>query len=255
MPKNKTLSPLLLATASTVLLTGGWLMSFFPLLIFLGLAPLFAIVERVDARGQVLEKMEYILVAFSISLGTFAFLRGQSIAFALVASISCTIVFAGFSWVRQTLGNRTGTITIIIFWLAMEYLFLKVYPERSFFLADSLLLPGGWVKWTAYTGYLGSSLWILVVNWCLYQGLLRENGLLLAWIVAGIIAWIGPLVSSYFLTTSPIVRQDMVNLYSALPAHTDVVYLARGEWVVRSSAWLTALILLFTLVRRQTRKQ
>jgi hypothetical protein len=32
----------------------------------------------------------------------------------------------------------------------------------------------------------------------------------------------------------------------------DVAYLARGEFVVRTAAWLSTLILLFTFVKSQT---
>jgi len=35
----------------------------------------------------------------------------------------------------------------------------------------------------------------------------------------------------------------------------DVMYLARGEFVVRTAAWLSTLILLFTFVKSQTKKR
>lgn len=237
------------------LLTGGWLMGTFPILIFLGLALAFAIADRTDSKGPVLERMEYLLLAFGISFGAYAYLRGHSITIGLIAAISYTLVFTAHAWVRQTLGGRSGKITIVIFWLAMEYVFMKLNPGDSIFLADALIGQNSFTRWTIHTGYLGSSLWILCVNVCWYQAFLRDKEVHWVWLVAGVLFWVGPASYSYWLSSSPITRQDMINLYQAVPEQVDVTYLARGEFVVRTAAWLAALILLFTIIRTQTNKR
>ena len=52
---NSIISPWILFAAGTILFTSGWLMKSFPLLIFVGIAPFFAIVDQGkedDKRGK-----------------------------------------------------------------------------------------------------------------------------------------------------------------------------------------------------------
>lgn len=255
MPKKTSHSPLLLLAVSTVLLTAGWLMAPFPVLIFLGLAPLFALADRSGPGSPILERMEFILLALGTSWCAFAFFREESVVAALVGAILFTLAFVAHAWVWQTLGMRTGKITIILFWLTLEYGFLKLFPENGMFLADTLQLQDSWTRWTVHTGYLGSSLWILLVNWCWYQTFLYDKSIHWGWLAAGILLWCGPVVYSYMLTESPITRQDMINLYRGYTTQADVSYLAHGEFIVRTAAWLSTLILLFTFVKSQTAKR
>ncbi len=255
MPKKISHSPLLLLTASTVLFAAGWLMASFPILIFLGLAPLFALADRSEPDTPILERMEFVLLALGISWVSYAVIHDGSVVMALVTAIAFTLAFVAHAWVWQSLGIRTGKITLILFWLALEYIFLKMVPESGMFLADTLRLQSDWTRWTTHTGYLGSSLWILIVNWCWYQTFLRDKFIHWSWFVAGVLVWLGPAVYSYVLAESPIARLDMINLYTDVPTQGDVNYLARGELVVRTAAWLSTLILLFTLVKSQTAKR
>lgn len=253
--KTRSYSPLLMVVVATVLLAAGWLMAPFPLLIFLGLAPLFALADTSETAGPIFEKMELVLLALGVSFVLYAFLRDASVVMALVSAITFTLAFVSHAWVRQTLGIRTGKITLILFWLALEYLMLKLVPEKGMFLADTLALQGDWLRWTVHTGYLGASLWVLVVNWCWYETFLHDKAIHWGWLVAALVLWLGPAIYSYIVTMSPITRQDMINLYGGLPPQADVTYLARGELTVRTAAWISTLILLFTLVKHQTNRR
>lgn len=255
MAKEINHSPILLFIAAGLLATGAWLMASFPIFIFFALAPLFALTDRADNTSVVWEKMEWVLLALTIF-----FLAAQSFDFSFVISsmvfaILFTMPFIGHVWVRQTLGNRVGKITIVLLWLSMEYVLLKIKPDGSIFLSDALRLQPDWVHWNIHTGYLGASFWILMVNLLVYQALLSRNPFQWHWIVAAIIFLVGPLLYSYFYDFAPISRNDMMNLYSGKSMITDVVYLARAELVVRTAAWLSTLILLFTLVKSQTAKR
>ena len=255
MAKKSSISPLLHVGISTVLLLAGWLMAPFPVFIFIGLAPLFSLADRTETNSPLLEKMEYILLSLSISLVAYCALKGESIVMALTAAIVFTLAFVAHAWVWQTLGIRTGKITLILFWLGLEYIFLKLIPESGIFLADTMRLQGSWTRWNVHTGYLGSSFWVLTVNWCFYQTFLHDKVIHWGWFAAAVIVWLGPAAYSYTLDISPISRQDMINLYKGRPTEMDVAYLARGEFVVRTAAWLSTLILLFTLVKSQTAKR
>lgn len=230
-------------------------MASFPLLIFLGLAPLLAVAESTDKNDSIFEKMELVLLILAIAFMTRAFMHHSSVVMALVSAIGFTIAFVAHAWVRQTLGIHAGKITLIIFWLAVEYVFLKVVSSNGLYLADTLSLQGSWTRWNPHTGYLGSSLWILLVNACWYMAFLQGSGIRFGWMVVGILLMAGPLSYGYTLAGPPITREIMINLYENLPADLDVTYLARGEWVVRTAAWLSTLILIFTFVKHQTKKK
>lgn len=244
-----------MAVIAAALTTGGWLMGSFPLLIFFGLAPLFILADAADSSSSILEKMELVLIALGAALIAHAVVYDTSVVVAIILAIAYTLAFVAHAWARQTLGIRTGKITLILFWLAIEYVILKLAAGRSPFLADSLALKEDWTRWTIHTGYLGSSFWILIVNFSFYMAFLFGGSLKWGWLIAGILLLGGPIVYSYTLSGPPITREMMINLYGNVSSVTDVTYLARGEWVVRTAAWISVLMLLFTLVKHQTRKK
>ena len=255
MASGRNLSPIALFMAAILLLTGGWLMTSFPIFIFFALSPLFALTDRASTTSTVWEKMEWVLLAQVIS-----FLAARQFDFSYTVSsmaygILFTLPFIGHVWVRQVLGNRVGKITIVLLWLALEYVLLKIRPGDCVFLADALRLQTDWMRWSIHTGYLGASRWILMTNWLVYQALLSEKPFQWHWIslMVGFLA--GPMAYSYLLEGQSIGRESMMNLYSGKSIVEDVTYLARGEFVVRTAAWLSTLILLFTFVKSQTTKR
>ena len=255
MASDRNLSPVVLFIAALLMMTGGWLMTSFPIFIFFALSPLFAMTDRANSTSAVWEKMEWVLLAQTISfLAAFTFDFSYTVS-SMVYGILFTLPFIGHVWVRQILGNRVGKITIVLLWLALEYVVLKVRPDNSVFLADALRLQPDWMRWNIHTGYLGASLWILMANWIVYLAFLSEKPFQWYWIVLAVIVLAGPMAYSYFLRDQTIGRENMMNLYSGKSIVEDVTYLARGEFVVRTAAWLSTLILLFTFVKSQTTKR
>jgi hypothetical protein len=255
MAKENNYSPVLLFIAAALMLTGGAMISFFPVLIFFGLAPLFAMTDRVNDTSTVFEKMEWVLLALTAYfLAIHSFDLSYAVS-AMLYSILFTLPFIGHVWVRQTLGPRAGKITIILFWLAIEYAFLKIRPIGSDFLADTLRFHPDWMRWNIHTGYLGASLWILLTNLLVYNTVFSESPFKWYWIILTVIFLFGPAVYSYFVNFNSLSRKDLVNLYDNKLIVEDVTYLARGEFVVRTAAWISTLILLFTFVKSQTTKR
>jgi hypothetical protein len=185
----------ILPAASAVLLIAAYLTRSFPLLIFVALAPLFALTGNVNK------------------------------------------------------------LALVFFWLAFEYLELKFFPDKGvFFLADAVYSKTEWLRWTNSTGYLGASLWILLANYFLYLALLR-NGLRVAYLVVFLIVIVGPILYSYTLQSDYVARLNMLLLYMGDPAPTAGDYNERGEWIPRTAAWLSVLILLSTIVKNNIRKK
>lgn len=254
MARKAEIPSLRLFIIAVLLLAGGWMISSFPVFIFFGIAPLFALSDRVSPASPAWEKMEWILLALTIALLAASAFHPQSIVPSMVYAIVLTFSFLGHAWLVQVLGSRAGKITIILFWLALEYVFLILKPDSSFYLADALRLQPTWTRWNIHTGYLGSSCWILLVNACAYNTYFSRSGFHWPWLAGCVILLLGPITYSFFLDMAPISRSVMVSVYGGRMIVPDVAYLAHGEWVVRTAAWLSILILLYTFVKKQTKK-
>jgi apolipoprotein N-acyltransferase len=244
----------ILFVSSIILLVAGWLMHSFPIMIFFAFAPLFALADRAG-DSEAWEKKEWILLAL-----TFSFLAAREFDLTfIVSSIAYAIVFTlpflFYSWVRQVLGPRAGKITIILLWMSLEYIILKLFNADAVFLADALKTKVDWMKWDQYTGYLGGTLWILMTNWLAYQALLSEKPFQWHFIILMVLFVAAPMIYSTTLAGEPVSRNTMTNFYSDKSGLQDVMYLARGELMVRTAAWLSTLILLFTFVKSQTKRR
>jgi len=253
MAKKTKIHPIVFCISASVLLAGGCIMTSFPIFIFFGFAPLFALTDKAD-DSNMWRKMEWILfslISYFMAIHLFDFSFAVS---SMTNAIVFTLPFLGYVWTRHILGTYAGKFIIIFFWLAIEYLLLKILPSQTNFLADTLRFRPEWMLWNIHTGYLGASAWILLANLLVYQTFLSENPMRWYWIILTVLIIIGPPLYSFTLNFEPITRKELMNLYRDKSIIKDVTYLSRGEIVVRTSSIISAMILLFTLVKSQTSK-
>ncbi len=252
--KRETFNPYLLFIVAAVLMSAGFLMGQFPLLIFAGVAPLFAIADHAEGE-HFWNKLELAGVAIAVALfSAHAFSINWLVA-SILEAIVLTIAFGAFTFTKQKLGPRLGKLPLIFFLLAVEYLALKTGLGSSMvFLADALQFKLAWARWTSNTGYLGISLWILVANLLLYAAVLRKPFSIL-YMVMFVIAVAAPIAYSSYLNDEPITRQFMLNTYGPATQEIDGDYFKNGEWIPRTAAWVSALILLFAFVKTYTSKK
>ena len=252
MAKETEIHPSLLFLGTALLASAAWWMASFPLLGFVAFAPLFALTDRAVETSSVWEKMEWVLLALTLSLYASHHFDSSFLVTAMLEGIAFTLPFVAHVWVRQTLGPYAGKITILLFWLSLEYLLLKIKPAGGTYLADMLQLMNNWNHWNHNTGYLGASFWLLLTNLFVYEAALSKTPFRWPWIVAAVLALTGPLAYSFYLTDEGISRERMINLYSqSNSTETAGAYLAQGEWIVRTAAWISTLVLLFTLVKNK----
>jgi apolipoprotein N-acyltransferase len=252
---NTAIAPWILFLISAALLSGGWLMKPFPLLIFFGFAPLFAIVDQVKQDDNFWTNIEFILLALLASFFAAQHFDSNLIVIAMVQTIVFSFAYLGYAFAHQNLGERLGKFTILFFWLGLEYIALKL-PWRSnfIFLSDVFELHASWTRWTIFTGYIGITLWILVVNLLVYLSILK-SGFNLYWLVSAGIILIAPIVYSYyFLLHDGINHQQMISLYQGASGATSN-YAKQGELVSRTGAWISVVILLLSFVKTQTKKK
>jgi hypothetical protein len=242
-----------LLLGGAVLISAGWLMHAFPIFIFIGLAPFFAILNHTLESENFWEHAELILIGLAVSFFAAFALDTSSVVTVLIHAILFTLPFIGFAFIHESLGPRTGKFIVILIWLGLEYVLVKLqWPGNTIFLADSLSAWPNWVRWNEETGYLGASAWILASNWLVYAGTLR-NGWNWPLIILALVVMAGPAVYSLLIASKPVLRKDMIELYKADSVFTGS-YAAKGELVARTCAWISILILIFAGVKSRTAK-
>jgi hypothetical protein len=245
----------LFATA-TLLLSAGWLMKSFPILIFFGIAPLFAISDVAKDKDLPWNHLELILLSLAISLFCASIFDTTQLLLVLAQAILLTMAFAGYTFAYQSLGSRLGKFTVIFLWLGLEYLMIKL-PWRNdfFFLADALELQASWWKWNENLGYLSISIWVLIVNLIFYLGLLKNSSNNWFLVALAVLLMAGPIVYSvYSLDNQGINRDQMMGLYNSGSSQNES-YKNRGELITRSAAWVSVLIILLALVKNKIKKK
>lgn len=88
----------------------------------------------------------------------------------LINSFFLSLVFALFSEMRKKLGRATGYFLLILLWLSYEYYLIHGKPGWPWLvLGNGLGNSVSFIQWYSYTGVLGGSLWILLINILLFR--------------------------------------------------------------------------------------
>jgi len=149
--------------------------------------------------------------------------------------------------------GRLNKFSLIIVCIGVEYLFLKFFIFENF-LADILQDKPSWTRWNIYTGYLGAGLWILLTNLLFYQAVFKKDKINVFLIALGIAAIGLPMLYSFYLTNNPVTKDQLIRLYSGDDTNLPTSYAVYGELISRTGAWVSILIIIFTLVRAKTKK-
>lgn len=167
--------------------TGGFLWLAWPpfhtaFLIFIGLVPLLYINDAdkgVKNKGFRRVSLTYLTFLFWNIFTTwwiwYASPGGAILAIVLNAMLM-TIPFGLFNLVKAKAGKTTGYVSLICFWLSFEYVHLHWELTWPWLTLGNVWagLPN-WVQWYEYTGALGGTFWILLVNILIYEGLTIKN--------------------------------------------------------------------------------
>ena len=121
-----------------------------------------------------------------------------TIAGTLVGSWWALLPFTLFHIVSKRMPKGVAYILLITAWIACEYIYIKA-PAMSFpwlTLGGAFAFDTWAVQWYEYTGILGGSLWVLLVNIALFEAL--KQGSKGRWVAFGL-AVVAPLVFSLVL--------------------------------------------------------
>jgi len=173
--KNK-LRLLLLSIFGGIVLSVGWPMHGIFVFLFAGFIPLLFVedyfFQRGDASGKKLIFYSYLSFFFWNLLTTWWVYRATF--FGGAAAVLCNaffmaLVFQCFHFTRVKLGSGIGYFSFIFYWIGFEYLHLNwdlSWPWLS--LGNGFAEHIKWIQWYEYTGILGGSVWILLINLLLF---------------------------------------------------------------------------------------
>ena len=126
-----------------------------------------------------------------------ATLFGAIAAFLVNATLMATAFYL-FHKIKSATTTRLGYLAFITFWISMEYLHLNwdlSWPWLT--LGNGFANFTDVVKWYEFTGFLGGSLWVLLMNILLFRLAKQQN---LKAIVFPLLVLLIPIISSYYLT-------------------------------------------------------
>jgi apolipoprotein N-acyltransferase len=248
-------NPVRLFILAQTLLLLAFAFRHFPIFSFLAFAPLFALIDNPSGlRDSYLPFIVATITAFIFYFTMRESMQPSSVLSWILYFIMLAAVFAVYILLKQWAPSSINKFALIIFILGTEYIFLKLAHEfNPVFLADLLQNKTNWTRWNVVTGYAGSTLWVLVANLVWYQALFVPKNI--NWVLCIIAALIIllPILYSSSISGLALTKIDVIGLYSH-NASSNSVYSERGELISRTGAWVSALIIIFTLVKGLTKK-
>ena len=193
-------------------------------LIFFALVPLLIVEHNLSKASQnnsVSVFLHSYLTFFVFNLITTWWIYYASLPGAIMAivfnSFFMAAVFFFFHLVKTRVGKKEGYIGLVILWIAFEYLHLNWELSWSWLtFGNAFANTPDWIQWYEYTGHLGGSLWILVVNLVVFfifrniallkQNMMQQVGLIvfLLMILVGPMIWSLQLFDKYAESLDPV---------------------------------------------------
>lgn len=172
---------LFIALAGAMLLWASWPVSPLTLLIFVAWTPLLWVEDHAQKGRQYFAILFLHMLTWNVL--TTWWVWNASLPGALGAFIANSLIMC-VPWlltrvVKRRLGKGIGYASLIIFWIAFEFLHQNwelSWPWLT--LGNAFATHPQWVQWYEYTGASGGSLWILLSNILVYSAfkLYREHG-------------------------------------------------------------------------------
>ncbi len=163
---------LFIAIAGGLLLWAAWPVSPLSFLIFVAWIPLLWLESKVESRKKFFGLTYILMLVWNVATTWWiwnASAPGAISAF-LANSLLMCFPWLGYKIVKKRLGEKTGYVSLIAFWMCFEYIHLQdwglSWPWLT--LGNAFATHPQWVQWYEYTGTSGGTLWILLVNILLF---------------------------------------------------------------------------------------
>ena len=193
---------LLMAVASGLLLWAAWPVGGWAPLVFIALVPLLYVEERISEgeKGNVFW-LSFVTFLFWNVLTTWWVWNATPAAILawILNSLFMSTVFWAFHFTKKKLHNSLiGNFLLIPYWMAFEFLhyfWAAKWPWLN--LGNVFSTCTTWIQWYSLTGVAGGTLWILLVNLLINNGLSSfEKKTRWEYAVAAMVFLLGPIVGS-----------------------------------------------------------
>lgn len=148
-----------------------------PFFAFFAFLPLLSLEDRFDRerKGSPWRIFPYAFLAFLtynfVTTWWIAYASPWGMVMAVVANaLLMGLVFLCFHYSKRILGPQRGYFALFFYWVGFEWLHLNwelSWPWLN--LGNIFAIRVDWVQWYEYTGVLGGTLWILLVNVILFR--------------------------------------------------------------------------------------
>lgn len=169
---------LFLTVLTGVLLSLPWFEYFSGIILLIAFVPLLFVEDYLFLKKNTNRPyiaFGYALIAFFIwnVLSTFWIARisaGGAFIVIFFNSFLFSLVFLLYHLTKRNLGRNFGNFSLLVYWIGWEYLFMNAeitWPWLNLgngFAKDIFL-----VQWYEFTGVLGGTLWVLVINLVLFN--------------------------------------------------------------------------------------
>lgn len=252
MEKKNNPLPWLLLLLSLFCLIAGWLL-LAPLLFF-WLALLLKTYDLSKPQKITWWKLAGIVLAYMLAgTGIVKLIQAPFTIITVFQAVLLSGSFILYHFIDNSLPDRFPKFHLVLFWFAGQYICLSVFPSPAlFFIADAPSMPVSWVTWNTKTGFLGGSLWIFITNLLIYKSFPARKPANWLFIALAALSAVAPVLISFRTSAAALKATDMLLLYQGGSAQND--YAKFGEVIARTAAWISILIIIFTLVKLKTQK-
>ena len=210
---------LFLSLLSGLLMAFSWPSIGFAPLIFISFIPLFCLEQNVKNIKElfIYSVITFLLfncittywVYYSTSIGAY-------VAFSL-NSILMTLPIVMFSYIKKITNSRFGFIVLILGWISFEYFHLNWDLSWPWLTIGNVFADLPYlIQWYEHTGFLGGSLWVLLVNTILfisYENRFRKKFL----IYTSLILFIPIIYSCYLYNSTNYLNNKYLNVLIIQP--------------------------------------
>ena len=172
---------LLLSIFSGLLLSFSWPEIGFSYLIFFAFVPLFFVENNLKGKRKTLKLIGLSYITFLIFNVCTTYWIMYATVFGVVSAVLITssfmvLVFIIFHKLKSIYGHRLGYVSFVALWISMEYVQMHwqlAWPWLNLgnvFAKDVYL-----IQWYEYTGIIGGSLWVLIINIIILNIILFNN--------------------------------------------------------------------------------
>ena len=95
---------------------------------------------------------------------------GGALLAIILNSLLMAVTFYCFHLTKKYIGNKEGYISLLIYWIGFEYFHYNWEASWTWLtLGNTFSIAPSFVQWYSFTGVLGGSFWVLLVNLIVYR--------------------------------------------------------------------------------------